>query len=66
MRTQFVTDNNGNKIGVFFSMKEYEKLVEELDSIEDIKLFDEAKKGKQEFKSAEDVFKEIEEDRANV
>ena len=66
MRTQFVTDNYGNKLGVFFSMKEYEKLVKELDNIEDIKLFDEAKEGKQEFKSANDVFKEIEENREDV
>ena len=66
MRTQFVTDNQGNKLGVFFSMKEYERLIEELDNIEDVKLFDEAKKGKQEFKSAKNVFKEIEENRANV
>ena len=66
MITQFVTESKGNRLGVFFSMKEYEKLVEELDNIEDIKLFDEAKEGKQEFKSASDVFKEIEENRANV
>jgi len=60
MRTQFVTDNNGNKLGVFLSMKEYELLMEELDNIDDIKLFDESKKDKQEFKDANDVFKEIE------
>jgi len=61
MRAQFVTDNNGNKLGVFLSMKEYELLMEELDNIDDIKLFDESKKGKQEFKDANDIFKEIEE-----
>ncbi len=66
MRTQFVTDNNGNKLGVFLSMKEYELLMNELDNIDDIKLFDKSKKDKQEFKDANDVFKEIEESRTNI
>jgi len=66
MRTQFVTDSKGNKIGVFFSMRDYEQLMKELELLEDIKLYDEAKKGKQEFNSARDVFKEIEENRADV
>ncbi len=44
MKTQFVTDDNGNKLAVILPIKEYEKMVEELEEIEDIRLYDEAKK----------------------
>ena len=63
METQFVTDNSGNKLGVFLPMKEYNKIIEDLEDLEDIRLFDEAKKGKQEFVDAEQAFKEIEDER---
>lgn len=38
-------------------------MVEDLEELEDIKLYDEAKKGKQESLDAEQAFKEIEEAR---
>ncbi len=63
MRTQFVTDNNGNKLAVILPIKEYNKMVDELEELEDIKLYDAAKKGEQEFMDAEQAFKEIEEKR---
>lgn len=63
MRTQFVTDNNGNKLAVILPIKEYNKMVDELEELEDIKRYDAAKKGNQEFIDAEQAFKEIEENR---
>lgn len=63
MRTQFVTDDNGKKLAVILPIKEYNKMVDELEELEDIKLYDAAKKGKQEFIDAEEAFKEIEESR---
>ena len=63
MRTQFVTDNNGNKLAVILPIKEYNKMVDELEELVDIKLYDAAKKGEQEFMDAEQAFKEIEEKR---
>ena len=65
MRTQFVTDNNGNKLAVILPLKEYNKMLEELEDLEDIRLYDEAKRGKQEFVDAEQAFKEIEDSRKN-
>ncbi|MFN3555751.1 MAG: hypothetical protein ACK4VN_07290 [Bacteroidales bacterium] len=63
MKTQFVTDDHGNKLAVILPIREYNKMVEDLEELEDIKLYDEAKKGKQESLDAEQAFKEIEEAR---
>lgn len=65
MKTQFVTDDNGNKLAVILPIKEYNKILNDLEELEDIKLYDEAKKGKQEFLDAEQAFNEIEEARKN-
>jgi len=63
MRTQFVTDDNGNKLAVILPIKKYNKIVDELEELEDIKQYDAAKKGDQEFIDAEQAFREIEEKR---
>ncbi len=63
--TQFVIDNSGNKLAVILPIKEYNKMIDELEELEDIKLFDQAKKGKQEFIDADKAFKEIEENRSS-
>ena len=57
MTTQFITDDQGEKLAVILSIKDYNKVVEDL---EDIKLYDKAKKSKQEFIDAKQAFKEIE------
>lgn len=44
MKTQFVIDSDGNKLAVILPIREYEKIVEELEELEDIRLYDEAKK----------------------
>jgi PHD/YefM family antitoxin component YafN of YafNO toxin-antitoxin module len=63
MREQFVTDHNGNKVAVILPIKEYNKMLDDLEELEDIKLFDAAKKGEQEFIDVEQAFREIEERR---
>lgn len=60
MKTQFVTDNNGNKVAVIIPIDDYNKIVEDLEELDDIKLYDIAKKDKQVFLDAEEAFKEIE------
>jgi hypothetical protein len=64
MKTQFVTDDHGNKLAVILPIREYNKMVDDLEELEDIKLYDAAKKGKQEFIDAEQAFQEIEEARS--
>ena len=44
MKPQFVTDNQGKKIAVILPIKEYNKMMEELEDLEDVRLYDEAKK----------------------
>lgn len=47
MALQFVTDIKGKKRGVFLSMKDYKKLMEEVEELADIKAYDKAKKRKE-------------------
>lgn len=44
MTPQFLIDSNGKKKGVFLSMKDYLKLIDELEELEDIKAYDKAKR----------------------
>lgn len=44
LHPHFITDNKGKKISVILSIEEYNALMEELDMLEDIKLYDQAKK----------------------
>ncbi len=48
MKNQYVTDSNGEKIAVILPIKDYKKMMEELEDAQDVKLYDEAKaeKGK--------------------
>jgi len=64
MSTQFVIDDHGKKLAVILPIREYNKMLDDLEELEDIKLYDAAKKGKQEFIDAEQAFKEIEEVRS--
>jgi len=41
---QFVTDEKGNRLSVILPIKDYNSLIEELESLDDVKLYDEAKK----------------------
>lgn len=44
MKTQFVTDDHGKKLAVILPIEDYEKMIEELEDLKDIRLYDEAKK----------------------
>lgn len=63
MKNQFVTNDNGQKVAVILPLKDYEKMMEELDEYACIKAYDKAKARKQEFIPAAEVFKAIEEKR---
>ncbi|HVW15447.1 MAG TPA: hypothetical protein VHB54_16565 [Mucilaginibacter sp.] len=41
---QYITDEQGKKISVVIPVDEFEQLLEELEELDDIKLFDEAEK----------------------
>lgn len=40
---QYITDNTGKKISAVLPMKEFNLLLEELEELEDIRLYDESK-----------------------
>ncbi len=41
LNPQFITDAGGKRKSVILSIKEYERLVEELEEMEDIRMYDE-------------------------
>lgn len=43
LKHQFVTNLKGEKVAVIVPIHEYEKMLEELEELEDIRLYDEAK-----------------------
>ncbi len=59
LNPQFITDKKGKKISVVFSMKEYNRLLEEMEEMEDVKLYDAAKSRKNEFIPIDEAFKQI-------
>ena len=65
MKTQFVTDYEGNQLAVILPISKYHRMLEELEDLKDIELYNKAKQGNQEFIEAEQAFKEIEINRKN-
>ena len=57
---QYITDNAGRKISVVLPMKEFKTIMDELDELEDIRLYDEAKATKEPSIPIDDAFKMIE------
>ena len=43
METQFLTDEKGNRTAVVLPIKKYNKLIEKLEDLDDVRLYDEAK-----------------------
>ena len=41
---QYINDTNGNKSMVILPVKEFETIMEELEDLEDVRLYDQAKK----------------------
>lgn len=40
---KYITDQEGNKISVVISLKEFESMIEMLDELEDVRIYDKAK-----------------------
>lgn len=56
MKNQYVTDGRGQKIAIILPIKDYEKMMDNLDEYACIVAYDKAKARKQEFFPANDVF----------
>jgi len=46
-KLQYIVNEQGEKVYVILPIEEYERMLNELEDIEDVKLFDEAKKNKE-------------------
>ena len=44
MAARYVVDEEGRRVGMLLDVEEYERMVEELEDLEDIRLYDEAMK----------------------
>ena len=67
MQTQFLTDEKGKRTAVLLSIKEYNKLIEKLEDLEDVRLYDEAKKENDGYRiSFDDYMKKREIKKSNV
>ena len=62
---KFITDSAGKKISVVLPIKDYKAIMEELEELEDIRMFDVAKKSNEPSYPIEEAFKKIEGRRKN-
>ena len=67
METQFLTDKKGNRTAVVLPIKEYNKMIEKLEDLEDVRLYDEAKRDDDGYRiSFDDYVKTREAKKSNV
>ena len=62
---QYIIDKNGNRISVVIPVTEFETIMEELEELEDIRLYDDAKSVNESSIPIDKAFKMIEEKRKN-
>jgi len=60
---QYITDSTGKKLSVVLRLEEFQAIVESLELVEDIRLYDEVKEAKEEAIPIDEAFKMIEEKR---
>ena len=63
MKTQFITNDSGKKIAVILPISRYRKMIEELEELDDIKVYDEAKKDNEPSIHIDEAFEMIEKKR---
>ena len=57
--TQYITNTKGKKLSVVLSIKDYKKMLDDLEELDDIRLFDEAKAFKEKSVPAIEAFAKI-------
>lgn len=57
---QYITDTEGKKLSVILGIQEFKSIMEELEELEDIRLYDEAKVGNEPSIPIDEAFKMIE------
>ncbi|MFI5196188.1 MAG: hypothetical protein ACHQD8_03795 [Chitinophagales bacterium] len=62
---QYITDPEGTKLSVILAMQEFKSIMEELEELDDIRLYDEAKADTDPSIPIDEAFKMIEANRQN-
>ena len=62
---QYITDKAGKKLSVILPLEEFKNILEELEELEDIRLYDEAKTSHEPSTPVDEAFKIIETQRKN-
>lgn len=65
-KERYLVDESGNRIGVFLDIADYQKILEELEELESIRAFDNAKVADDEVIGFEDAIAQIEQERQRV
>jgi len=60
---QYITDDTGNKLSVVLAMQEFKKIMEDLEELDDIRLYDEAHSDNEPSIPIDEAFKIIEANR---
>ena len=60
IQPQYITDHSGNKISVILPIKNFKLIIDELDELEDIRLYDATKASKEPSIPIDEAFKIIE------
>lgn len=70
METRYVTDEKGERVGVILGVKEYERLMEALEDLADLRAADEAleaiARGEEEVLPLDEAIREMEEERSRL
>jgi len=66
VRQQFIEDNQGKRIAVLMPIDQYNKMLEQLEEIDDIRAYDAAKAEEDEVIPFDQAVKEIEEGRDDL
>jgi hypothetical protein len=70
METRYITDEKGERVGVILDMKEYERLMEALEDLADLRAADEALEaiacGEEEILPLDEAIREMEQERSRL
>ena len=66
LRQQFIEDKQGNRIAVLMPIDQYNKMLEQLEEIDDIRAYDAAKAEKDEIIPFDQAVNEIEKERNDL
>ncbi len=59
LHPKYIIDSEGNRTSVILPIEEFNNLIGLKEDLEDVNLYDEAKKYPQDFRTAEEVFSEL-------